>query len=232
MTGVAIVTAAGKGMGAACARALAERGWKLALMSPSGAAESLASELGCLGLTGSLTVPADLARLVEATMAAHGRIDGVVNNTGHPPTGQLLEISDESWHAAADLVLMNVVRMARLVTPIMRAQGGGAFVNISTYAALEPNPAFPTSCVMRAALAAYAKLYADGHAPAGIRMNNVLPGYVDNYPENDELVAGIPMRRFGRVGEIGATVAFLLAPDAGEITGQNVRVDGGLSRDV
>jgi NAD(P)-dependent dehydrogenase (short-subunit alcohol dehydrogenase family) len=229
---VAIITAAGHGMGAACAHALAERGWRLALLSPSGAAVTLAAELGGIGVTGSVTEPSDLQRLVDQTLDTYGRIDGVVNNTGHPATGNLLAIEDGAWYAALDLVLMNTVRMARLVTPVMQTQGGGAFVNISTYAAFEPDAAFPLSCVFRAGLGAFTKLYADAHAAFGIRMNNVLPGYIDSYPENPDLVARIPAGRFGKVGEIGATTAFLLSADAGYITGQNLRVDGGLSRGV
>ncbi len=131
---VAVVTAGGKGMGAAVARALDQRGYALVLMSPGGSAEALAGELGATGVNGSVTNPADLQALVATAMEAHGRIDAVVNNTGFPPKGPLLEISDEDWYAGLDMVLLNVVPMTRLVTPIMVAQGGGAIVNISTFA--------------------------------------------------------------------------------------------------
>ena len=130
-------------LGAAIARELAAGGYALALLSPSGAAEKLAGELGALGMTGSVTEPADLDRLVDATMARHGRIDAVVNNTGGVPKGELLDHDDEVWHASLDMVLLNVVRMARLVTPVMRAQGGGAIVNISTFSAFEPSLDYP-----------------------------------------------------------------------------------------
>ena len=175
---VAIVTAAGRGMGAACARELAAQGYRVALMSVSQRAERLAAELGGIGLQGSVTQTADLARLVEMTMAQFGRVDAVINNTGHPPKGELLAISDDEWHAGLDLLLLNVVRMARLVTPIMQAQGGGALVNISTFAAFEPSLAFPVSAALRAALGSFAKLYEDRYATDGIRMNNLLPGYI------------------------------------------------------
>ena len=105
--------------------------------SPSGAAAELAKSLGSLGLTGSVTNPADLQRLVDQTMQQYGRIDAVVNHTGHPPKGDLLKIPDEDWHTGLDLAMLNVVRMARLVTPIMQRQGGGAIVNISTFAVFE-----------------------------------------------------------------------------------------------
>jgi len=229
---VAIVTAGGKGMGAAIARALSARDYALALMSPGGSAEALAEELGGIGVKGSVTEPKDLERLVAATMEAHGRIDAVANNAGFPPKGPLLEIPDADWHAGADMVLLNVVRMARLVTPIMVAQGGGAIVNISTYAAVEPSPAYPVSAVFRAGLSAYTKLYADQYAASRIRMNNILPGFIDTHGSNQSVADGIPARRFGSPVEIGETAAFLLSDGAGYITGQNLRVDGGLSRSV
>ncbi len=128
--------------------------------------------------------------------------------------------------------MLNVVRMARLVTPIMRDQGGGAFVNISTFAAFEPQASFPLSASLRAALGSFAKLYADEHARHGIRMNNVLPGFIDSYPQDDEIVKSIPMGRYGTTDEIAKTVAFLVSSDASYMTGQNVRVDGSLTRSV
>jgi NAD(P)-dependent dehydrogenase (short-subunit alcohol dehydrogenase family) len=231
-TKVAIVTAAGRGMGAAIAKELAAADYGLGLISPSGAAEALAKTLGGVGLTGSVTNPADLKQLVELTMERYGRIDGVVNHTGHPPKGALLEIPDEDWHAGLDLVMLNVVRMARLVTPIMQKQGGGAIVNISTYAVFEPEPAFPVSAAMRAALAGFTKLYADQYGVDGIRMNNLLPGFIDSLPETAERRGRIPMGRYGTVAEIAKTARFLLSADAGYITGQNIRVDGGITRSV
>lgn len=229
---VAIVTAAGRGMGAAIAQELAADDYNLALMSPSGAAEALAKSLNGLGLTGSVTQPDDLQALVDQTMARYGRIDALVNHTGHPPKGDLLAIPDRDWHAGLDLLMLNVVRLARLVTPIMQAQGGGAIVNISTYAVFEPEATFPVSAPMRAALAGFTKLYADQYAAEGIRMNNLLPGFIDSLPETAERRQRIPMGRYGAVLEIAKTVRFLLSPDAGYITGQNIRVDGGLTRSV
>ena len=228
----AIITAAGRGMGAAIARELAASGYQVALMSNSGGAETLAGELDGLGLTGSVTSPNDLKNLVDQTVAAYGRIDAVINNTGHPPKGPLLEISDEQWHLGLDMVMLNVVRMARLVTPVMREQGGGAIVNISTFAAFEPDPAFPVSCTLRAALATFTKLYADRHAADGIRMNNILPGFIDSYPESDEILSRIPMGRYGSVSEIAKTARFLVSAGAGYITGQNIRVDGSITRSI
>lgn len=229
---VAVITAAGKGIGAAIARELAAVGYRVSLLSSSGGALTLARELGGIGMTGSVTAPADLARLVESTLERYGRIDAVVNNTGHPPKGELLDISDADWHLGLDLLVLNVVRMARLVTPAFLAQGGGAMVNISTFAAFEPEPGFPVSSSLRSALAGFVKLYADRYAAAGIRVNNVLPGYMDNYPESAANLAKIPMKRYARVEEVAKTVRFLLSDDAGYITGQNIRVDGGITHAI
>jgi NAD(P)-dependent dehydrogenase (short-subunit alcohol dehydrogenase family) len=229
---VAIVTAAGSGMGAACARELAGRSYAVALMSTSGQAEALAKELGGLGLTGSVTEEADLEALVGKTLDRYGRIDGVVNSTGHPASGEVLELTDGQWHEALDLVVLNVVRIARLVTPAMLRQGGGAIVNVSTFSAFEPSPAFPLSSSLRAALAGFTKLYADRYAAEGVRMNNVLPGYIESFEIDDETRESIPIRRRGSVAEIAKTAAFLLSDDSGYITGQNIRVDGGLTRSV
>lgn len=227
---VAIVTAAGKGMGAAILKKLAAGGYKLAAMSPSGSAKALAEQHGGIGLNGSTAKAEDLSMLVETTLQTFGRIDAVVNNTGHPPKGKLLEIGDEAWREGFELVHMSVVRMARLVTPIMLKQGGGAFVNILTYATLEPEADFPVSGPVRASVAAFSKVYADQYAAQGIRMNNVLPGFIDSLPAKEERVARIPMKRYGKVQEIADTVAFLLSEQAGYITGQNLRVDGGITR--
>jgi NAD(P)-dependent dehydrogenase (short-subunit alcohol dehydrogenase family) len=229
---VAIVTAAGSGMGATCARELAGRGYAVALMSPSGKAEALGEELGGLGLTGSVTEESDLEALVGGTLDRYGRIDGVVNSTGHPASGEVLELADGQWHEALDLVVLNVVRIARLVTPAMLRQGGGAIVNVSTVSAFEPSPAFPVSSSLRAALAGFTKLYADRYAAEGVRMNNVLAGYVESFEIDDETRGSIPMQRQGTLEEIAKTVAFLLSEDSGYITGQNIRVDGGLTRSV
>jgi NAD(P)-dependent dehydrogenase (short-subunit alcohol dehydrogenase family) len=232
MDKVALITAASRGMGAACARELAARGYKVALMSRSADIHVLAKELGGIALQGSSDDAGDLQKLVSLAMDTFGRIDAVVNNTGHPKKGPLLELTDADWHAGLDLLLLNVVRMVRLVTPVMQTQGGGAIVNISTFAAYEPSARFPISATLRAALGSFTKIYADEVAKSNIRINNVLPGYVDSIAQNEATVAQIPMGRQGTKEEIAKTVAFLLSSDAGYITGQNLRVDGGITRSV
>ena len=229
---IAVVVGGGSGMGAATARRLAADGYRIAIMSSSGKGEALANELGGIGLTGSNQSNEDLQRLVDQVMAKWGRIDVLVNSAGHGPRAPILEITDEQWHQGMDVYLMNVVRATRLVAPIMRAQKSGAIINISTAWAFEPAPMFPTSAVFRAGLASYTKLFADSVAADNVRMNNVLPGWIDSLPELDERRQGVPMQRYGRSEEIAATVAFLASDGAGYITGQNIRVDGGLGRSV
>ena len=219
-------------MGAAAARRLAQDGYKVAILSSSGKGEALAKELGGLGVTGSNQSNDDLKRLVDEVMAAWGRIDVLVNSAGHGPRDQILKITDAQWHSGLDTYLMNVIRPTRLVAPIMVAQQGGAIINISTAWAFEPSPMFPTSAVFRAGLAAFTKIFADQYAAANVRMNNILPGWIDSLPATEERRASVPMRRYGRSEEIAATIAFLASDGAGYITGQNLRVDGGVTRAV
>ncbi|WP_155187511.1 SDR family oxidoreductase [Fulvivirga lutimaris] len=232
MQKVAIVTAASQGMGEACARKLAQEGYQLALMSRSVKINDLASELNGISVCGDVTNPEDLSKLVDITLGKYGKIDAVINNTGHPAKGPLLELSSEDWHSALDLILLNVANMAKLVTPIMKKNDGGSIVNISTFAAFEPNKAFPISSVLRAALGSYTKLFADEYAKDNIRMNNLLPGFIDSYDVSDDTLKNIPMGRSGKVEEVAVTAAFLLSEGAGYITGQNIRVDGGITRSV
>ena len=229
---VAIISAGGSGMGAAAANRLAADGFKVAILSSSGKGEALAKVLGGVGVTGSNQSNEDLAKLVDQTIAKWGRIDVLVNSAGHGPRKPILEITDEDWHKGMDIYLMNVVRPTRLVTPHMRKQKSGVIINISTAWAFEPSAMFPTSAVFRAGLASYTKIFADTYAADNIRMNNILPGWIDSLPATEERRESVPMKRYGKSEEGAATVSFLASEGAGYITGQNIRVDGGVTRSV
>ena len=227
-----MITAAGSGMGAEIARKLAADGFEVAILSSSGKGEALARELGGVGVTGSNQSNSDLQRLVDLAMDRWGRIDALVNSAGHGPRAPVLELADEDWHNGLDVYFLGAVRPTRLVVPIMQRQRGGAIVNISTFAAFEPDPVFPTSGVFRAGLAAFVKLVADRYAGDHVRINNVLPGFNDSLPEKAEFRARIPMQRYGRSAEVAELVALLASDRAGYITGQNIRIDGGITRSV
>ena len=243
---VAIIVGGGSGMGAGAARKLAADGFDVAILSSSGKGELLGKELGGIGMTGSNQSNDDLKRVIDATMEKWDRIDVLVNSAGHGPRAPVLDLTDEDWHLGMEVYFLNVVRTGtwawnyflnvvrptRLVTPIMQAQKSGAIINISTFAAFEPDPVFPTSGVFRAGLAAFTKLFADKYAPDNIRMNNVLPGFIDSLPEKQEFRDRIPMGRYGRTEEISDVIAFLASEGGGYITGQNIRVDGGITRSV
>jgi NAD(P)-dependent dehydrogenase (short-subunit alcohol dehydrogenase family) len=229
---VAIVTAGGSGMGAAAARRLAAEGFKVGILSSSGKGEALAQQLGGIGITGSNQSNEDLQRLVDGVIQKWGRIDVLVNSAGHGPRAPILDISDEDWHKGMETYLLNVIRPTRLVTPYMQRQGGGAIINISSAWTFEPSELFPTSAVFRAGLASFSKIFADQYAGDNIRMNNVLPGWIDSLPATQERCDAVPLKRYGSSEEIAATIAFLASQGAAYITGQNIKVDGGVTRSV
>lgn len=230
---IAMIVGGGSGMGAAAARKLAENGHSVAVLSSSGRGEALANELGGMGFTGSNQSNEDLKRFVEATLAKWGRIDVLVNGAGHGPRAPLLDITDEQWHAGFDIYFMNVVRAVRLVAPVMAAQDeGGSIVNISTAWVDEPSAMFPTSAVARAGLAAYTRLFADEYATRKVRMNNVLPGWIDSIAPTEERRQNVPMKRYGKAQEVAELILFLASEKSSYITGQSVRIDGGMMRSV
>jgi NAD(P)-dependent dehydrogenase (short-subunit alcohol dehydrogenase family) len=246
-TRVAIVTGAGSGIGAAAARSLAAGGFKVALMSPSSRSAELAATLGGIGRQGSNRDPGDLDTLVKAAMSEWGRIDAVVTSMGHGkvPRGpdwplqkigfdadnpvSLLDIDDGAWQSGFESYVLSVIRVARAVAPIMIGQGGGAFVNVSSIAAIEPQANFPLS-TLRAALHGFTKLFADRYARDHVRMNNLLPGFVDNIDLTDAARREIPMQRAARMDEVGDAVLFLASDKSSYITGQSILLDGGLHR--
>lgn len=229
---VALITAGGSGMGADAARRLNADGFRIGILSSSGKGKALAAEMGGVGVTGSNLDVASHQALVDAAMDRWGRVDVLVNSAGHGPKGEILDLTDEDYRSGMDVYLMNVVRPARIVTPIMSAQGGGAIINISTFAAFEPDPLFPTSGIFRAGLASFAKLFAEKYAAENIRMNNVLPGFIDSLPETADRRARIPMGRYGKSEEVSSLIAYLASEEAAYVTGQNIRIDGGLTASV
>ena len=228
----ALITAGGSGMGADAARRLSADGFRVGILSSSGKGEALGAELGGFGVTGSNQNADDIAALVQGAVDRWGRVDVLVNSAGHGPKGPVLEISDDDWHQGMEVYLLNAIRPTRLVTPLMQAQGGGSIINISTFAAFEPDPLFPTSAVFRSGLAGFTKLFADAYAADNIRINNILPGFIDSLPETEDRRARIPMGRYGRADEVSSLVSFLASDGAGYMTAQNLRVDGGLTRSV
>lgn len=228
---VCIVTGAGRGIGAAVAREMQARGYALVLMSPSENCETLAAELGGVARRGVAQNVDDLKALVDLAMTTHGRIDAVLTHTGHPPKGDLLDISDENWDLANEMIVKFVVRMARLVAPVMEAQGGGSIVNVTTYAAFEPSLWFPASCVYRAGVSSFTKLFADRYGPKNIRMNCLAPGFTDSL-DVAKYADMTALKRIAKVEEQAKAAAFLLTEESSYVTGQTLIVDGGLTRHI
>jgi len=229
---IAILTAAGTGMGADAAKNLAAKGFNISILSSSGKGEALAKDLGGIGLTGSNQSISDLKKLVDMTFNKWGKIDVLINSAGHGPRGPILELTDEDWYKGMETYFLNVVRSTRLVAPIMQKQKSGSIINISTFAVFEPDAVFPTSGVFRAGLASFTKLFIDQYSKDNIRMNNVLPGFIDSLPEKEDFKKRIPLNRYGKVNEISELISFLASDGAAYITGQNIRVDGGITKSI
>ena len=229
---IAILTAAGTGMGADAAKNLASKGFNVSILSSSGKGEALAKDLGGIGLTGSNQSTDDLKKLVDMTFNKWGKIDVLVNSAGHGPRGPILELTDDDWYKGMETYFLNVVRSTRLVAPIMQKQKSGSIINISTFAVFEPDAVFPTSGVFRAGLASFTKLFIDQYSKDNIRMNNVLPGFIDSLPEKEDFKKRIPLNRYGKVNEISELISFLASDGAAYITGQNIRVDGGITKSI
>lgn len=232
MKKVAALIASGTGMGADAAKHLHSKGYNISIMSSSGKGQKLANDLGGLGYTGSNLLSKDIKEFVDITLNEYGKIDVLVNSAGHGPKGDILEISDDDWYKGMEVYFLNVVRASRIITPIMQKQKNGSIINISTFAIFEPESNFPTSGVFRSGLAAFTKLHSDKYAKDNIRMNNILPGFIDSMPAKEEFLKRIPLQRLGKVGEISAVVEMLASDGGAYITGQNLRVDGGITRSV
>ena len=225
-----LVIGGGRGMGAATAKEMQKRGYKLSLMSPSDSCEQLAEELNGIALRGKAEVPENLKSIIDFTMEKYGRIDSVLVHVGGPPKGDLLEIEDEDWDKANQMIIKPVIRIAKLVTLIMLEQGGGSIVNITTFSAFEPSLTFPTSSVYRAGVSSFTKLFSDRYGADNIRMNCLLPGFTDSLNLPDEFAKLSSLNRLARAEEQAKAAAFLLSDDSSYITGQSIRSDGGVTR--
>ncbi len=232
MKKVSVLIAAGSGMGADAAKTLAKDGFKIAIMSSSGKGERLAKKLNGIGFTGSNLETENLKKFIDIVIKKWGRIDVLVNSAGHGPKGKILAINDEEWVKGLETYFLNVVRAARIVTPIMKKQKYGSIINISTYAIFEPEKSFPTSGVMRAGLSSFTKIYSDEYAKYNIRMNNILPGFINSLKTRKKFIKRVPLKRAGKVEEISAVVKLLASKEGSYITGQNIKVDGGITRSV
>jgi NAD(P)-dependent dehydrogenase (short-subunit alcohol dehydrogenase family) len=232
MKKVAAFIASGTGMGADAAKHLSSKGYEIAIMSSSGKGEILAKNLNGYGYTGSNLSSLDIEKFINNVFSKYGKIDTLVNSAGHGPKGDILEISDEDWIKGMEVYFLNVVRSSRIITPIMQKQKKGSIINISTFAIFEPEKNFPTSGVFRSGLAAFTKIFSDKYAKNNIRMNNILPGFIDSLPKKEEFLERIPLGRYGKVSEISAVVELLASDGGAYITGQNIRVDGGITRSV
>tara|TARA_A200000113_G_scaffold9759_1_gene9656 strand:+ start:1436 stop:2137 length:702 start_codon:yes stop_codon:yes gene_type:complete len=227
---VCVIVGGGKGMGAAVAREMNKRRYRLALMSPSENCEKLANELDGIAVRGKAENAVDTQALFDATMEKYGRIDSLLIHVGGPPKGDLLDIADEDWIKANEMVLLPVIRMSKLVTPIMKDQGGGSIVNITTFSAFEPSLTFPTSSVYRVGVSSFTKLYSDRYGSNNIRMNCLLPGFTDSLDLPQKFADMSTFKRLASAEEQARAAAFLLSDDSTYITGQSIRSDGGVTR--
>ena len=226
---VAIVTAASQGIGAACARRLAGDGFRVALMSRSPAIKDIADELGGLACQGDMTSTDDIDRFISMTVDHYGRLDVAALSAGHLPRGPLLELTDDDWRNGLDMVLLSFMRIARAAVPAMRACGAdGSIVCISGAAAREVMDDFPISTVLRSGLTALVRMAARQWAP-DIRVNSVLPGFVDSYEVSAEILKTIPAGKAATTDQIADIVGYLCSSSSSYVTGESLCADGGMT---
>jgi 3-oxoacyl-[acyl-carrier protein] reductase len=253
---VAIVPASSGGLGKAIALAFGREGAKVVMCSRDEAAINAAADevrgngTKVLPMAADVTKPADIERLIAATIAEFGGVDILVTNAGGPPAGTFDRFSDDDWQAAFNLTLMSVVRLIRGVLPSMRERGGGAIVAMTSSSIKQPIPNLLLSNVMRSGVAALIKTLSEEVAGDNIRANTVVPGRIatariaqldqanaeragiDVEAMRNRSLAQIPMGRYGDAAEFADMVAFLASSRASYITGATYQVDGGMIRSL
>lgn len=249
---VAVVLAASRGLGRACAETLADRGWDLVVCSRTqegvdGTVRAL-EDAGAraAGVVADVSSAPDIEHVFARADESFGRVDALVCNAGGPPAGGMMSLDDGDWTRAFDLTLMSVVRAVRAAVPRMRAGGYGRLVVIGSSSVRRPIPGLLLSNAYRPALAGIVKSLAVELGPDGITANLVAPGRIDTERVRQldgiaaerrgisteearaDSEASIPLGHYGRPEDLAGAVAFLLSEEAGYITGQTLLVDGGL----
>lgn len=252
---VAVVIGASKGLGHACAEALAAEGVRVAMSARSAgplaeAAAAISQRHGVetLPVAGDVASAADCRRLIDETVARFGRLDILVTNTGGPKPAPFDQLDDAAFAAAVESTLLNVVRLVRLALPHMRRNRWGRIINITSISAKQPIDGLLLSNTVRPAVIGLAKTLSVELAPDNILVNNVCPGVHATDRMEDliearmkagsrsreetlhEMTAAIPLKRMGDPAGLGALVAFLASERAAFITGATIAVDGGASR--
>ena len=253
----AIIGGASKGLGRACAQALAEEGVNVTLCSRSRADVDKAAEeirsstgVGVLALAGDLDRYETVRELVAATAAQFGRLDILVSNSGGPPLAYAVNASEEQWAIAVQRSLLFFARMAREALPHLKRSGAGRIINILASTVYQPIPNLALSGATRMGVVAFAKSLADEVGRDGVLVNNVCPGSIltermfsnvtarakeKSIPIEQALAERAAETAVGRIGEpkeFANLVAFLASPKSSYITGTTIRVDGGLVRSV
>jgi len=254
---VALVAAASQGLGRAVAEELAAEGASLILCSRGQATlnatcDAIREKTGAdvLGVSGDLSVSADIERIISEGVERFGRIDILITNTGGPPTGKFETLTRENWEDATRGLLTSVLELTRLVLPGMKDRRWGRILNITSIAAKQPVENLMLSNSFRAAITGFAKTLSSEVAELGVTVNNIMPGYTatervqelaQTLAEREGVDAAvirarweseIPMKRLGRPKEFAALAAFLVSERASYITGSSIAVDGGWIRSL